>query len=356
MKILFAYYIPSGGVETLARQRSAALKPFGVEFDYLYFQFSTGIQNIKDEKVFVTNEESGFKKIIQEGNYDAIVVCSDHPFVEKARNYGYTGKIIYEVQGLGSYYAANHWLRIAKPIIDPHADAILFPQTPHLISLIQKYYPNKKHFCFHNCLDTNLFRYRTHPKHPNPIIGWVGRIEDNKNWSELLEIASKLKKNKPNLEVWLFEDKSLSQPDERAKFESKLNILGLQSKIKFFDNVPHHQMADYYSIIGDSGGLLCSTSKVEGFGYAVLEAMSCNCPILSSDSDGVKSFITHNVTGKLYPLGNIDVAVKEGNEILFDTNLREKLIRNGASHVYTQFSPSTYAKNFLSMLKELVIG
>lgn len=38
-----------------------------------------------------------------------------------------------------------------------------------------------------------------------------------------------------------------------------------------FSNVSNEHMADYFSMIGDSGVFLCSTSKVEGFGYAIVE-------------------------------------------------------------------------------------
>ncbi|MFP3415838.1 glycosyltransferase, partial [Bacillus sp. SIMBA_074] len=97
--------------------------------------------------------------------------------------------------------------------------------------------------------------------------------------------------------------------------------------LKMYVNQPHNKMAEYFSIIGDSGGFLCSTSKVEGFGYAVLEAMVCRCPVLSTDSDGVRSFIRHNQTGKFFDQGNIDQAELEGNELLSNIPLREDIRR-----------------------------
>jgi len=127
----------------------------------------------------------------------------------------------------------------------------------------------------------------------------------------------------------------------------------LDTHLTLYANQPHSQMAKYFSIIGDSGGFLCSTSKVEGFGYAVLEAMTCKCPVLSSDSDGVRSLLTHNVTGKLYDSGDIDQAVQEGKELLSNNILREEIRQNAIEHIKKSFSPDKYAENFSNMIHSL---
>lgn len=353
MKILFVYYIPSGGVETLARQRSKALKQHGIEFDFLFFEYGSGIQNLKEEQVFITKDKEGFRSIIQQGQYDVVLVCSDHPFVKTLRDIGYRGKVIYEVQGLGSKRMANHWLYHARPIIQEHADAILTPRTQHLVSLAYKYFPQKQRFSFHNCLDTENFKVRDSMTPPHPVIGWVGRIEDNKNWNDVLEITAGLKHITPNLELWIFDDPSIVSQSEKQKFEAKLDTLGIRNMLKIHSNIPHGEMANYYSMIGRSGGFLCSTSKVEGFGYAVLEAMCCQCPVLCSDSDGVRNFVIQNITGKMYSTNQVKDAITQGAELLTNTHLRQSIIQSASSHVEANFSLDAYAANFLFMLKEL---
>lgn len=355
MRILFVFYYPSGGVETLARERSQALNSKGVFFHFLYYQKGPGLQNITREKTFVTNEDEEIKKILKKGNYQCIIVCSDHRFLKRAHDLGYTGPIIYEVQGLGSFQQADNWLKTAQPVVETYATAILYPETPHLIHLIDLYYPTLKKFSFHNCIDTNLFSYRRKRKLSNPIIGWVGRIEDNKNWEFFLEVCARLVKIKDNLRIWIFEDDTLSPQTEREKFNEKLQELQLLDKLKIYKNIPHKKMAVYYSMIGDSGGFLCSTSKVEGFGYAVLEAMSCRCPVLCSNSDGILSFLIHNQTGKLFPQNDLDSAVEEAIKLLTSSSARSDLIKNAQMHVEQNFSSERYVENFMNMLNELNI-
>ncbi len=354
MKILFVFYVPSGGVETLARQRSLALRSLGISFDFLYFQDGSGTQNI-NEKVYITNNDQQIREIINNNQYKAIIIDSDYPFLSRIRKLGYKGKLIYEIQGLGSFSEADQILKNARTIVNEYADAILYPQTPHLIELVQKYYPNKKKFSFHNCIDTSSFTYKTFnmPIEKNTIIGWVGRIEENKNWRDFLLISSELCKINRDLRIWIFTDDNLGDPQEKIQFKRMLNKLGLKDKVTQYSNIPHNKMAYYYSRIGNSGGLLLSTSRVEGFGYAIVEAMSCMCPVITTDSDGIKSFIFHNITGKLIKKNIVENGKLQAIELLNNPTLKEQLRINAQNFVKENFSLEKYSTNFSYMLKDL---
>ncbi|MNN85230.1 UDP-D-galactose:(glucosyl)lipopolysaccharide-1,6-D-galactosyltransferase [compost metagenome] len=112
-------------------------------------------------------------------------------------------------------------------------------------------------------------------------------------------------------------------------------------------------MQAYFSAIGDSGGFLCSTSKVEGAPYAILEAMSCRCPVLTTNSDGVSSSIYHNITGKYYNLGDIEHAVSEAIELMENTVLRDHIRAGAQFHVQNNFNMEQYGRNFVAMLQSL---
>ncbi|WP_394549216.1 glycosyltransferase family 4 protein [Priestia aryabhattai] len=356
MNILFVYYYPSGGVETLARQRSYALKKHGIEFDFLYYKQGPGIQNIDMNSTFITNDDKEIERIINTGNYEAIVVCSDHTFLSRVRKMNFKGKLIYEVQGLGSFSQAEDWLRQAQPCVTENADAILLPKTPHLNRLVEKYYPLMKKYAFHNCIDTNMFSYRTVDNiESSPIIGWVGRIEENKNWEGFLELGYEIIKSNPLVKLWMFIDSSLTTPTQNRLFKNMINQYQLNNNIYIHDNIPHHKMPEYYSIIRDSGGFLCSTSKVEGFGYAVVEAMSCRCPVLTTDSDGIRSFVLHNYTGKIYSIEDLKSALEEANSLLTNRALRQQIGLNAQQYIHAHFTPRKYAKNFINMLRDLGI-
>jgi L-malate glycosyltransferase len=348
-KILFVFYLPSGGMETLNRQRCKALLNHGVECHLLYMQNGTGLQNISQIPTYITNNDAEIKKIVS-NHFDAIFVSSDMLMLQRIRNMGYKGKLFFEVQGLGSLKNAEKILTQAKTFVMKYSNGILYPKTPHLMSLIESHYPAIPKFCFHNCFDTSEFSYRANKNLPYPVVGWVGRLELNKNWDDFLMFAMRFIRKEPAAKFWMFVDNTLGSAKEKARFHKLLTRYKLEHAVEVHANIPHKQMADYYSIIGDSGGFLLSTSKVEGFGYAVIEAMSCKCPVLSSDSDGVKAFIKHNVTGKFYANGNIGSAVKEATELMDNLPLRNQLIQNALNHL-DLFNLNAYANELLKLIK-----
>ncbi|SDD30771.1 Glycosyltransferase involved in cell wall bisynthesis [Paenibacillus sp. UNCCL117] len=354
MKILFVFYVPSGGVETLNRQRCQALRPYGVEGHCLYYRTGSGVQNFGRHPSFVTDDDAQIGMLLREHAYGAVVVVSDYWTLPRFRRLGYTGPLILEIQGLGSPAAAREELTRALPHITGHAAALLHPRTPHIAGLFDELYPHIPKFQFNNCLNTAEFSYQPGFRSAQPILGWLGRLEDNKNWREFLHIGHLLiHGHTPSLRLWMFEDAELSSPEERRAFQQLVGEYGLSDNLTLYSNIPHAQMPTYFSAIGDSGGLLCSTSKSEGAPYALLEAMSCRCPVVSSDADGVLQAILHNRTGKLYRLGDVLHAVNEIAELLNDAELRERIRTTALLHVQTSFSPDEYARQFIGMLAAL---
>ncbi|HEY2494195.1 MAG TPA: glycosyltransferase family 4 protein [Paenibacillus sp.] len=353
MKVLFTFYVPSGGVETLNRLRCIALQKHGIEGHLLYLQWGAGQQNIHNIPTYITSDDSEISSLLHEHNYDAIVVTSDYFMLERLRSLGYQGSLLFEAQGFGTLEQATATITEAASSLKRYCNAVLLPQTSHLIEIFINICPWLPRFIISNILETSSFTHVTTKSPPYPAIAWVGRLEANKNWKEFLEISSQLLQIQPNIGIWMFQDANIFDAQDRHEFINKVQELHLDSVIEIFSNIPHPDMARYYSMVGDSGGFLLSTSILEGFGYAVAEAMSCNCPVLSTDSDGVRSFITHNTTGKFYPRGDISKAVEEGLELMQNMPLRHSIRTQGREHVATHFSPKQYVNSFRQVMNAL---
>lgn len=353
MKILFTFYVPSGGMETLNRIRTTALQNAGVSCQLLYLQKGAGLANPAPCPIHVTNRDASIRRLLRREKFNLIVVTSDSELLRRLRRLGYRGPIVFEGQGFGDPPTAARALNLAAPAVKSEANALLYPPTAHLIELFQQIYPKKRHFSFANPFDAGQFGYTPLAPLDAPVAAWIGRLEPNKNWRGFLEIGSRLAARYPKLRLYMFLDTNLSLPGETKQFYERVKQLGLTPRLSLIPNVLHAYMAHYLSQIGDSGGLLISTSRLEGFGFAVLEAMSCRCPVLTSDSDGVRSFVIHDVTGKFYPQDHFDSAVAQASE-LFDNPAKREAIRTQArDHVASRFSPADYARNFIAMATEL---
>ncbi|MEK3950719.1 glycosyltransferase family 4 protein [Paenibacillus sp. FSL H7-0703] len=354
IKVLFTFYIPSGGVETLNRQRCKVLMQDGIECHLLYYQQGTGMQNLNgDIPVFMTSSEEEIRMLVITNRYDAIIVSSDYPMLARLRMLGYQGILIYESQGFGSHEEAAWVVADAVPYLQRYANAVLLPNTTHLVQLFTNTCPWLNRYVFPNVLDTSVFNYVPNTPPTNPVIAWVGRLEPNKNWRHFIDISYWMLQNRADLRIWMFYDDTLSQPEDKIQFEKMLTQLGMSSVIERFQSVPHAKMPLYYSMIGDSGGYLLSTSLVEGFGYAVAEAMACRCPVLSSDSDGVRAFIDHNETGKFYQQGDILQAILQGLDLMNNVPQRESIRRKGLERIVSLLAPDKYVRSFRQMMNTL---
>ncbi|MHC8521853.1 hypothetical protein ACPJHQ_12030 [Rossellomorea sp. H39__3] len=101
LNVLFVFYVPSGGVETLNRQRAAALKSAGIQCDFLYYSKKRDLLNHEEANVFIADQDADIQRILKKGRYDAVIITSDYRGMERFRKLGYKGKILLEIQGYG---------------------------------------------------------------------------------------------------------------------------------------------------------------------------------------------------------------------------------------------------------------
>ena len=107
---------------------------------------------------------------------------------------------------------------------------------------------------------------------------YVGSELPRKNLAVLLKALSTLEKKFPGLVLL----KVGQAGGQRFRTQTKTEVrrLGLEGKVFFFDDVDDDELALFYS----AADLLVQPSKMEGFGFPVLEAMACGTPVISSNA------------------------------------------------------------------------
>ncbi|THF73370.1 glycosyltransferase family 4 protein [Cohnella fermenti] len=353
MKLLFVFVLPSGGVDTLNRMRVRALGARGIEAHLLYFRSGSGSANNEGITVHYTSDPAELRTLIHRENYAAIVVVSFFLELALFRDLGYKGLLLFEIQGFGPQKTAREALTGAASYLEPHADAFLYPCTPHIGAILRERYPTKPIYAFNNPFDAEQFHYKRITTYPRPVLAWIGRLDENKNWRDFVTIAAMTAQRVPELEVWMFSDPWLAEPGEQEKLDVRLETLGISRRVFQVHHIAHVRMPDFYSVIGDSGGVLCMTSKAEGAPYTALEALSCRCPVVTSDSDGVRSALIDGKTALYYDHGDLEGARDQVVRLMTSGKLRESLIKQGERHIRDHFTLQSYADRFVRMLKEL---
>lgn len=135
-----------------------------------------------------------------------------------------------------------------------------------------------------------------------PVILSVARLEEVKDFSTLIKAFALLRKE-INAKLII-----LGEGSERGKLESLINKMELQNDVDlvgFVDN-PHAYMR--------AADLFVLSSKREGFGNVIVEAMACGTPVVSTNCSGPKEVLEDGKWGRLVPVSDISAladAMKE---------------------------------------------
>jgi sugar transferase (PEP-CTERM/EpsH1 system associated) len=158
------------------------------------------------------------------------------------------------------------------------------------------------------------------------VIGSVGRLVPVKNYSLLLQAMARLPAG-PASRLVLVGD-----GPERSLLENLAAALGLRDRVQFAghrEDVPGAlQEMDIF--------VLPSTS--EGMSNTLLEAMAGGVTAVASDVGGNSEIIENEVSGLLFPSGDIARAAGQLGRLIGDSALRERLARAAAARVRGEFS------------------
>ncbi|OGK72892.1 hypothetical protein A2446_06250 [Candidatus Roizmanbacteria bacterium RIFOXYC2_FULL_38_9] len=178
------------------------------------------------------------------------------------------------------------------------------------------------------------------PKIDPPYILYVGTIQSRKNIVTLIKAFAVFNQTHPHYKLvitgkkgWLFDQ----------IFKEAKNLY-LENKIIFTGYVTDEELVSLYK----EAFCFVLPSFYEGFGIPILEAMSFNCPVISSFSSSLPE-VGGEASLYFNPHDFHDLVAKL--ELLnSDEKLRANLIKNGIGRI-KQFSWTTCAKETLTVLK-----
>jgi glycosyltransferase involved in cell wall biosynthesis len=167
----------------------------------------------------------------------------------------------------------------------------------------------------------------------------VGKLEPRKNLTRLMEA----------FDEW--------QKQDISRHEHNLVIVGPRG----WGDTPHHPNAHIIILDQVSDALLgqlyrhalalVMPSLYEGFGYPLIEAMSCECPVIASNTSSLAELIADGAGLGVDPTQTKSI-IDAMNKVYMDTALRASLISNGLKKA-EQFSWSAYLRQLNSAIDSL---
>ena len=158
------------------------------------------------------------------------------------------------------------------------------------------------------------------PMPPAPILAWIGRLDNLKNWRLAIKMASIMKKRDMDFELWVAG--RLVEPATSQRLYQAAKRAGLLDRLRWFDNFPHVRIHRWLDAVRESGGVVLATSKGESFGMSVAEAMARECPVVVPAEPPFVEFITHDLEGKLYRRGRAKNAADQIEDFLLNGEQR----------------------------------
>jgi glycosyltransferase involved in cell wall biosynthesis len=171
-----------------------------------------------------------------------------------------------------------------------------------------------------------------------PVILCVSRLDPQKDLPTLIRAFSIVRKERPaKLAI-------LGEGSERAKLEALVKELGLEGDVRmpgFVDN-PFKFMK--------RATVFALSSRFEGFGMVIAEALAVGTPVVSTDCpSGPAEILGGGKWGKLVPVGDHEKLAEAILETIENPPDREKLEERGRD-----FSLDRIGQQYLQLITELL--
>ena len=170
----------------------------------------------------------------------------------------------------------------------------------------------------------------------NPIVGYVGRFDKNKNILNLLDIYSILLDKIPNLEFYLIgsgKSGGVENKYQRLVLKKIETINRQNGKITYLGYVHNDQLCKYYNLFDLFISLPIHT---EAFGMTFVEALACKTLSIGTNLGGIPEAIGCNELLVNNPRDHLEVTDKIF-QILSDESLQKSLIEKTFNFVSTKF-------------------
>ncbi len=172
----------------------------------------------------------------------------------------------------------------------------------------------------------------------------VGRLSEEKNHQLLIRAFAQMGPSQ-NVRLVIIGDGPL-----RPALQGLAKELGVDQQVQFLG-----WRANPFPILRQAD-VFCLSSSFEGFGYVLVEAMACGCPVIATDAPyGPRDILDGGKYGLLVPMDDVDRLAQSLQSVLDDDALREDLRVKGLERA-SGYDVSLVGPRYLEALEEVASG
>ena len=175
------------------------------------------------------------------------------------------------------------------------------------------------------------------------IVGYVGRLDENKNVSLLLQAISQLASESPSFRLVI-----IGEGPSMNLLQAEAVQLGLQHLVSFAGSRPAAEE------LMPAFDVLCLPSLSEGLPNVLMEAGAAGVAVIASDVGGVREVVQDGETGLLFPSGDGTALVEHLRLLLQSSDLRWRMGRRARDWMRNSFSIEAMVSRYEQLYDELM--
>jgi len=138
---------------------------------------------------------------------------------------------------------------------------------------------------------------------------------------------------------------------EERRLKRQVARLRMTDEIRFVTRpLPHAEMPKMYS----GCDIFLLPSRIEPYGLAALEAMSCGKAVIASRVGGLADIVADGETGFLTSPGNVDELVRSVSRLVTDERLRNRMGFRGRARAVQSFDWKRIVKQYIGCYESLL--
>lgn len=216
-------------------------------------------------------------------------------------------------------------------------------------------FPEEKVFVIPNGIDTEKFKFDVEARNKwrqqigipvdAPTVGIVAALRPEKNHILFVSSAAQVLKTIPDAHFVIAGD-----GPERPAIEQHIASLGIGDRVHLIGST-----SDIPGVLS-AVDLFALTSQNEASPVSILEAMSCQRPVVAPNVGSISESVLEGRTGFLVPEGDLNASAGRWVEILDNPGLANEMGITAREHVVASSSLDSMTEGYASLIERLYYG
>jgi mannosyltransferase len=179
-------------------------------------------------------------------------------------------------------------------------------------------------------------------------IGCFGRVRAQKGTDVFVQAMCTLLPRYPDYSAVVIGSITSDQRAFVQALEQRVAAAGLSDRVQFLGELPIGEVPRWYQRIS----IYAFTSRNEGFGLTLLEAMAAGTALVASRAGSAERVVIDGETGVLVPPGDVDALVAAIEPLMRDPERAADMGRKARARAIADFSIDAEAANIVAVYRK----